>query len=522
MTAEIKAKITSLRERGLTKSEISSQLGIPPVKVARILLKSGVRLTPEQILSNRPRKYSKEQKEKVLVLHHQGMGVEEIVVKTGVAEGSVRYYCASDSVPKKQTVSTQEKSRDQLSKEAIELRESGCNIKEISGKLGVPWRTVTFWCRRAGIKLPTGSLGGQNNGSAQKAINNFLCSSERFSHIANEKGGEYLGPIGYVPVRQRVAWKCSRGHVFETVPYYVIRGNWCPICGRSVSTGEKELYDFILSLIPEAISRDRNVLAPKEIDIFLPTRKIGIEYNGLHWHGELYSEDKYNTLVKHRLAKKAGIRLITVFEDEWKTRRLIVENYLKGILGARRRVGARKLTIRKGCFKGWVEYNHLQGAANGTDYGLWNGDELLAVATFAKPNISKGRKSEEGVWELARYCVGLIGVTGGLSKLMSEFKKDHPEAKELISYSDNRWSTGNLYESSGFTKVRENRPCYWYFIDGKNTNRIHRFGLRKQILIKKGGNPNKTEWQLAQEAGYDRIWDAGTTLWSKILKPSSD
>ena len=41
--------------------------------------------------------------------------------------------------------------------------------------------------------------------------------------------------------------------------------------------------------------------------------------------------------------------------------------------------------------------------------------------------------------------------------------------------------------------------------------RYHRFTLNKQTLLKKfNGDKNKTEWILAQENGYDRIWDCGT------------
>ena len=250
--------------------------------------------------------------------------------------------------------------------------------------------------------------------------------------------------------------------------------------------------------------------------------KLGIEYHGLYWHGEICSKDKNNVLHKYLLSNKAEVRLVSIFEDEWLSRRKAVENFLRGLLGPRDRIGARKLAVIKGRFKAWVEENHLQGAANGIDYALCNGDDLLAVATFTKPNASRHRKPQEGVWELARYCVGEVGVTGGLSRLISAFREDHPELKELLSYSDNRWSQGKLYESSGFDKVRVNRPSYWYFKHTAIPKRIHRFSLRKSVLVKQGGDSKKTEWQLAQEAGYDRIWDAGTCLWSKKFGGSGE
>ena len=48
--------------------------------------------------------------------------------------------------------------------------------------------------------------------------------------------------------------------------------------------------------------------------------------------------------------------------------------------------------------------------------------------------------------------------------------------------------------------------------------RIHRSKFMKHTLIEKDGDEKKTEWELMQERGYDRIWDCGTMVykWEKI------
>lgn len=503
-------RILDLRASGHTKTEIvglMSDVGVTLDKVLSDIQRSDVRLTKEQADSNRVRKYEEEQKSAVLELRKQGKDFIEIEEKTGVLYGSARAYCleAGVTLTDEQRASVYQKTDQEIIKTALEMRRNKVPLEDISQKIEVPRATIKGWCFKAGVIIP----------KADRLWSGFTCASDRYQFLAERMGGQYLGPFGEVKITEKANWKCKEGHEFTTVPQCIVAGSWCPRCSNGKSKAEFEVYDFVKSLAKDAISRDREAIGPKELDIYVPSLKLGIEYHGLYWHGEIGSSDSKNTLHKHILANESGIRLIVIFEDEWRNRRQAVENYLTGLLGSRDRIGARKLSIRKGRFKSWVEANHLQGASNGIDYGLCNGDDLLAVATFARPNASRHRRVKEGVWELSRYCVGKVGVTGGLSRLIDSFKKDHPELTELISYSDNRWSQGGLYQVLGFDKVRTNRPSYWYFKHANLPKRIHRFSLRKSVLVKQGGDKGKTEWQLAQEAGYDRIWDAGTVLWSK-------
>lgn len=69
-------------------------------------------------------------------------------------------------------------------------------------------------------------------------------------------------------------------------------------------------YDGII------IHNDRKVLRPKEIDIYLPDLKIGIEYNGLYWHSIKNGTDKYCHRNKSIACRKLDIRLIHIFEFE--------------------------------------------------------------------------------------------------------------------------------------------------------------------------------------------------------------
>jgi hypothetical protein len=107
--------------------------------------------------------------------------------------------------------------------------------------------------------------------------------------------------------------------------------------------------------------------------------------------------------------------------------------------------------------------------------------------------------------------VGEMSIIGGLSKLLSAFKKTH--AGDIITFSDNRFSTGHLYESTGFVQCGMVEPRYFYFKKSEGI-RYHRFSFRKDELTKRGWlQEGETEWECMQRMGYDRVWDAGKIKW---------
>lgn len=64
------------------------------------------------------------------------------------------------------------------------------------------------------------------------------------------------------------------------------------------------------------IHNDRTVIKPKEIDIYMPDLKIGIEYNGIYWHSVENGTDKYSHRNKSLACRDKGIRLIHIYEFE--------------------------------------------------------------------------------------------------------------------------------------------------------------------------------------------------------------
>lgn len=107
-------------------------------------------------------------------------------------------------------------------------------------------------------------------------------------------------------------WQHTCGQIF-TRSFGRIAGIYCPVC--HVSQGQGELYEAIKKRYAGTIIvNDRDAIAPKEIDIYLPELKLAFEFNGKYWHPGDGTREKN----KSAECKAAGIKLVHVWETEWK------------------------------------------------------------------------------------------------------------------------------------------------------------------------------------------------------------
>ena len=323
--------------------------------------------------------------------------------------------------------------------------------------------------------------------------------------------------VDYVNNKTKVTLKCNKcGKIFEVVPQNhtnLISG--CPNCSNLVSFWEKDVNNFINSLGIKTETSNRDILNGKEIDILINDKNIGIECDGLIYHSELFNDDKNYHINKTNLCNDKGIRLIHIFEDEWKLKNNIVKSMLKNILDKNdTKIYARKCELKKVNQKEkkeFLENNHIQGDVNSKiNLGLFYNDELVSLMTFGGLRINLGSKQEEGSYELLRFCNKLnTNVIGGASKLFKYFIKTYA-FKKIKSYCDLRWFKGKLYEILGFNLVRTSKPNYFYT---KGCLRENRFKYRKDKLVADGFDKNKTERDIMIENKYYRIYDCGCNVY---------
>jgi hypothetical protein len=306
---------------------------------------------------------------------------------------------------------------------------------------------------------------------------------------------------------------CPTHGEFEQIPNSHMLGFGCPKCGQKYDKTENELKDFIKGLGFDFLENSRKIIYPFELDIYIPSLKIAIEYDGLYWHCELNKPDDYH-LKKTEICEANGIQLIHIFGDEWVNKKDIVKSRLINILGITKdKIYARKCQIKEidSC-KEFLNDNHLQGYVNSAvNIGLFYNNELVTVMTFGNLRKSMGSTSKDGTFELLRFCNKInITTIGGADKLMKYFIRNY-KPNEIVSYADRRWSQGHLYEKLGFSFVHDSKPNYFYLVNNK---RLNRFKFRKDILIKEGFDKDKTEREIMFERKIYRIYDCGTKKYS--------
>lgn len=320
---------------------------------------------------------------------------------------------------------------------------------------------------------------------------------------------------------RKISCRCNVcQNVWHTIPYSLMRGIGCPSCARKntphVSRGELEVFEWIKRGFPDAESSSR-ILNPYELDIYIPSKKFGIEYNGLYWHSSARIPSVYHK-NKQELAASKGIRIVFVYEDTWRYRQQVVKKTIKHLLGRTTKTFyARKLEMRYTpsiCrVRDFYERNHLQGAPHhGQTYGLFSGSMCVAAMTFANIQSVRGTPKVDGHYELVRYAT-VGNVVGGASKLFTAFLRNNNPLK-ILSYSDNDWFTGDVYSRLGFTCVGKPRPDYMVF-DG-SLLRKHKSTVCRRNLAKRLGSafqPSLSEQANCELHGIHRIYNSGRQKW---------
>lgn len=273
----------------------------------------------------------------------------------------------------------------------------------------------------------------------------------------------------------------------------------------SSSYPERELRSILDGWGVKYIGNDRTQISPKELDIYIPEHQLAIEYCGLMWHSDAFVDKNYHK-AKYDMCKERGIRLVTIFEDEWIHNRDVVVSKIQHLLkcGTRDRVFARQCSlihVPSDRSKEFLNDNHIQGNGPGSiSVGLEYDGELVAVAKY--------RDDGNGDYLLNRFATSKT-VVGGFTKLERFFDKEY-NPSTVTTFADLRWSEGDLYEQSGYTLVSKLRPDYAY-IDKDNFTRIHKFNFRHSRLKDKltDYDPNLSESENCANNGWHKIYNCG-------------
>jgi hypothetical protein len=120
--------------------------------------------------------------------------------------------------------------------------------------------------------------------------------------------------VDYINTDTEVTIICQKHGVFNQKPCNHLRGKGCPRCVNHSSKWELELLAFTSAKFPDTVGSYVGWYPnrpKKEIDIFIPSLRIGFECNGIYWHKDTEDIDRDKTSI----ARSMGIDLYILWEN---------------------------------------------------------------------------------------------------------------------------------------------------------------------------------------------------------------
>ncbi len=361
------------------------------------------------------------------------------------------------------------------------------------------------------IQLPGNHLQGSGCSKCGKNIwnNKNVCTQEQFIQKAkaihdNSRKLNNLTPydyhkVNYINNNTKVWIHCqeldgngfSHGD-FEQTPHNHLQGSGCPKCGNNGLPSKKEiiLYDWLSQYI-NCEQSNQNILNGKELDIYIPSKKIAIEFNGTYWHATKPKKYHYQKSLE---CEKQGIRLIHVWEWLWddEQKQKILKNIILSACGLiENKIYARKCkseiidlhTCSKETKQEIIDFfnnNNINGYRGAKYCCLLRYNNMIVHAfTFGNAYAGKGKYE----YELIRGA-SLLGysVIGGSSKLWSLFIKEI-NPKSVVYYVDYNYFDGNSlkYLKPEFKYIKHSLS-FWNYDRTKNQIKNRQPEKHKEVI----------------------------------------
>ena len=270
----------------------------------------------------------------------------------------------------------------------------------------------------------------------------------------------------------------------------------CPDCrNRTYSDAEKDLAEYIKNLGFNIVTNSKLTGNSQTFDIYVPERKIAIEYNGLYWHSERNGRGKDYHFDKLADCAKLGIRLIYIWDDLYTNHPRLVERYLRKELGVDKlKINFNECTIQyidTDTAIEFLEENSMLGYRAALSHsGIYYNGNIEGLLSFNMYN--------NGVCEIVQYS-DIHHIIGGLSGALKYILSKN-NINTFYAVSDNTISNGKEFKDSGFEFIEALEPDYYLYSNG---NRL----LREEV----------SEYEEYGEKSI-RIYDAGKLKWRKSVR----
>ena len=309
-------------------------------------------------------------------------------------------------------------------------------------------------------------------------------------------------------------WKCQRcGNIFQSRyddGHHTVCRKCHPFKSHVIdSKGEHEIIDMLSHYFKDIIHQDRTILNPKELDVLVKEKNVAFEFDGLYWHSEEYKPNDYH-LMKTKMCKLKGVKLIHVFESEWKSMRQIAESYVKRAVGVfDKSFDACDLRCQKIISEDALHFykendidvhkRHLDNS-----YGFFDGDNLIAAYSICI-NDSKAK--------IVKFATRLHTDIVNIIEQMTQCIFSIEGVNEIEISVDRRWSDGSDFLNAGYRLTSVSEPDF-YYVNTNDEEWVHQPSdkFRKQFVMNvlgKSFDNSKSQEQNLADNGFIRIYDCG-------------
>lgn len=340
-----------------------------------------------------------------------------------------------------------------------------------------------------------------------------------------------IEPIDYIPDLSSNSYYKVRclvcGTEFET---HINKGipTVCPTCNQNSTRFERYVVALLREQGLEVVQHHHCLSNNREIDIYIPSKKIGFEINGAYTHNSGFNPypDDPKSASYHRdktlQALSKGIKLYHIWEHWNREASLSIIFAKLGIF--KRRIYARKTDFRQLNSEDVAEFmsvNHIQGAFNATfTFALIYEGEIVSVIQFRRLTSSSILLSRNATLLFTE-------VVGGFSKLFKHalFYFKNLGYKEIVTYAnrDLTPTKESVYLRHGFEFIKDTGPTMTYFVSKTiySSSRVYPKGIynrqnfQKQYLHKFSDfngfvfNPNLTEQENLFNLGVYPVYNSG-------------
>lgn len=355
-------------------------------------------------------------------------------------------------------------------------------------------------------------------------VKNQLTSKELIAKI--EASGDYkVLSFPLVQNEEPLIVKCNKcGNISQHFLYngilqHLEKVKLCDVCDAYSSAAERDIVNFLQQVCNQKDVRmhDRFLIAPNELDIYIPDEKLAIEYDGLYWHNADTLKSSFYHKMKTNLCDELQVDLIHIFENEMIISPNAVYDALKRHLceSSLVVVDAKECSIEEVEMDAAAEFASKNTIcdlfldAGEINYGLFYKGEMISI-------LSASKKSD-GVCKILCACDKIgMKVECGLSKLLQHLQQEH-NVKKLTVNINRRWPIlANKFFNEGFQleKLTSIRALFY----NTSCRSMNKNLLNKKQMTQMIGSAYDDSISLKENAAkvkYKCIYDCGDLVLTK-------